>query len=118
MGKKATLINIGGEGSPRYQLIEEKGTHEDDSDIDQKRTSEFIQVPGQTGLPPMGIDDLSLEHMANWFECMRSRQQPHATVHAGFAHSVACMMAAESYWTGKKIFWDGRSETFSDQKPA
>jgi len=26
MGKKATLVNIGGEGSPRYQLIERKGT--------------------------------------------------------------------------------------------
>ena len=50
----------------------------------------------------MGIDDLSLEHMANWFECMRSRQQPHATVHEGFAHSVACMMAAESYWYGQE----------------
>ena len=34
MGKKATLINIGGEGSPRYQVVEEKGTHEDDADID------------------------------------------------------------------------------------
>ena len=31
----------------------------------------------------MGIDDLTTEHMANWFECMRSRQQPHATVHSG-----------------------------------
>jgi predicted dehydrogenase len=118
MGKKATLINIGGEGSPRYQVVEEKGTHEDDSDIDQKRASNFVQLPGETSLPPMGIDDLSLEHMANWFECMRSRQQPHATVHAGFAHSAACMMAAESYWTGKKIFWDATSETFSDRKPA
>ncbi|MGA2101628.1 MAG: Gfo/Idh/MocA family oxidoreductase [Candidatus Sulfotelmatobacter sp.] len=118
MGKKATLINIGGEGSPRYQVVEEKGTHEDDSDIDQKRASKFVQLPGETSLPPMGIDDLSLEHMANWFECMRSRQQPHATVHAGFAHSAACMMAAESYWTGKKIFWDATSETFSDRKPA
>ncbi|MGA7752014.1 MAG: Gfo/Idh/MocA family oxidoreductase [Candidatus Sulfotelmatobacter sp.] len=118
MGKKATLINIGGEGSPRYQVVEEKGTHEDDSDIDQKRASKFVQLPGETSLPPMGIDDLSLEHMANWFECMRSRQQPHATVHAGFAHSAACMMAAESYWTGKKIFWDASSETFSDRKPA
>jgi predicted dehydrogenase len=118
MGKKASLINIGGEGSPRYQLIEEKGTHEDDADIDQKRTSRFIQLPGETGVPPMGIDDLSLEHMANWFECMRSRQQPHATVHAGFAHSAACMMAAESYWTGKKMFWDGKTETFSENKPS
>jgi predicted dehydrogenase len=118
MGKKATLINIGGEGSPRYELIEEKGTHEDDADIDNKRGSKFIQLPGESGMPPMSIDDLSLEHMGNWFDCMRSRQQPHCTVHEGFAHSVACMMAAESYWTGRKIFWDAQTETFSDRRPA
>ena len=118
MGKKATLINIGGEGSPRYQLVEEKGTHEDDSDIDQKRTSKYILLPGQQGLPPMGIDDLSPEHMSNWLDCMRSRKEPNASVNAGFAHSVACMMAAESYWAGKKIFWDAKTETFSDSKPA
>jgi predicted dehydrogenase len=118
MGKKATLINIGGEGSPRYQLIEEKGTHEDDADIDAKRSSKYILLPGETGLPPMGIDDLSLEHMANWFECMRSRQQPHASVHEGFAHSVACIMAAQAYWAGKKLYWDAASETIVDQAPA
>jgi predicted dehydrogenase len=118
MGKKASLINIGGEGSPRYQVVEEKGTHEDDADIDQKREAKFVLLPGETGLPPMGIDDLSLEHMANWLECMRSRQQPHATVHEGFAHSVACMMAAQSYWSGKKQYWDAKSETISDSMPA
>jgi predicted dehydrogenase len=118
MGKKATLINIGGEGSPRYQLIEEKGTHEDDADIDKKRESRYILLPGEKGLPPMAIDDLSLGHMANWFECMRSRQQPHCSVHEGFAHSVACMMATEAYWTGRKIFWDANTETFSDSNPA
>ncbi len=117
MGKKATLVNVGGEGSPRYQVVEEKGTHEDDVNVDQKRASKFISLPGETGLPPMGIDDLTLEHMANWFDCMRSRQQPHATVHAGLAHSVACMMAAESYWTGRKIYWDEKTETFSDRNP-
>jgi predicted dehydrogenase len=118
MGKKATLINIGGEGSPRYQVIEEKGTHEDDADIDRKRESKYISLPGEKGLPPMGIDDLTLEHMANWFECMRSREQPHCTVHEGYAHSVACMMAAESYWAGRKIFWDAKTETFSDSRPS
>lgn len=118
MGKKATLINIGGEGSPRYQVVEEKGTHEDDTEIDTKRESKFVQLPGESELPPMGIDDLTTEHMANWFECMRSRQQPHATVQDGFAHSVACMMAAESYWTGKKIYWHASTETFSDAKPS
>jgi predicted dehydrogenase len=117
MGKKATLINIGGEGSPRYQLIEEKGTHEDDSDIDAKRKSKYLSLNGSE-LPPMGIDDLSLEHMGNWFDCMRSRQQPNATVDAGFAHSVACMMAAESYWSGKKTYWDAAAEMIGDRPPA
>jgi predicted dehydrogenase len=118
MGKKATLINIGGEGSPRYQLIEEKGTHEDDADIDHKRESKFILLPGESKLPPMGIDDLTLEHMANWLECMRTRTQPAATVHDGFAHSVACTMAAQSYWSGRKLYWDSVTETIVERSPA
>lgn len=118
MGKKATLINIGGEGSPRYQLIEEKGTHEDDADIDQKRESKFILLPGESKLPPMGIDDLTLEHMANWFDCMRTRTQPAAAVHDGFAHSVACIMAAQSYWLGTKVYWDSVTETIVERSPA
>ena len=118
MGKKATLFNIGGEGSPRYQLVEEKGTHEQNADIDRERASHDILLPGEAKLPPMGIDDLSLEHMANWFECMRSRQQPHCTVHDGFAHSVACMMSTQSYWSGKKQYWDAASETILEQPPA
>ena len=96
MGKKATLMNIGGEGSPRYQLVEEKGNHEENANIDQRRAAKYNLSPGETKLPPMGIDDLSLGHMANWIECMRSRQQPHCTVQDGFAHSVACIMAAEA----------------------
>jgi len=113
MGKKATLINIGGEGSPRYQVIQEKGTHEEDADIDTKREAKYILLHGEK-LPPMSIDDLSLEHMGNWFDCMRSRKQPNATVQNGFAHSVACMMAAQSYWSGKKVFWDSATETIVD----
>ena len=114
MGKKATLTNLGGEGSPRYQLTEEKGNHEDDADIDRQRASRYVLLPGQTGLPPMGIDDLTTEHMANWFDCMRSRQQPHSTVKEGFAHSVACIMAAEAYWSGKKQYWDATNERIVD----
>ena len=115
MGKKATLTNIGGEGSPRYQLIEEKGNHEDDADIDKQRASKYILLPGQTVIPPMGIDDLTTEHMANWFECLRSRQQPHSTVQDGFAHSVANIMATQSYWSGKKQYWDVATEAILDR---
>jgi predicted dehydrogenase len=117
MGKKATLINIGGEGSPRYQLVEEKGNHEDDADVDQRRAARYLQLPGDTRLPPMGIDDMTMEHMANWFECMRTRQAPHCTVEDGFAHSVACIMSTQSYWSGRKVFWDSANEAITDHSP-
>jgi hypothetical protein len=52
--------------------------------------------------------------MTNWLECLRSRQQPHATVNEGFAHSVACMMAAKSYWQGKRLYWDSKNEQITD----
>ena len=118
MGKKATLFNLGGEGSPRYQLVEEKGVHEDNPDIDKQRASSDITLPGQTGLPPMGIGDDDPHHMINWFECMRSGQHPHATVQNGFAHSVACIMAARSYWSGRKVYWDSKTESILDHPPA
>lgn len=118
MGKKATLNNIGGEGSPRYQLVEEKGNHEDNAEIDRERAVRNILLPGSSELPPMAIDDLTLEHMTNWFECLRSRRQPHCTVHEGFSHSVACIMAAEAYWSGKKLYWDSKSESILDHAPA
>jgi len=117
MGKQATLVNIGGEGSPRYQLIEEKGTHENNPDIDRERQAKYLLLPGETGPPPMGIGDDTLEHMADWFDCLRSRQAPHCTVEEGFAHSVACMMATESYWSGRKVYWDPTSEAILDHPP-
>src|SRR3989441_861109 len=55
MGKKATLIDIGGEGSPRYKLVEEKGNHEDNPNIDKQRPEKYITLPGDNGLPPTGI---------------------------------------------------------------
>jgi len=114
MGKKATLINIGGEGSPRYQLVEENT--ESNSGSQKRRAEKYILLPSEKSMPPTEIDDLSLGHMSNWFECMRSRQQPRCTVQDGFAHSVACIMAAQSYWSGKKLYWEGSTETILDHR--
>jgi predicted dehydrogenase len=117
MGKKATMMNLGGEGSPRWQLVEEKGNHEDDPAIDRQRAVKDILIPGDTTLPPMSMGDDDPSHMANWLDCMRSRKQPNATVHHGFSHSVCCMMADRAYWSGKKIYWDPKTETILDQNP-
>jgi len=52
--------------------------------------------------------------MTNWLECLRSRRPPNATVHNGFAHSVAVIMATRAYREGKKMYWDAASETIVD----
>ena len=117
MGKNATLMNQGGEGSPRWQIVEEKGNHEDDPTVDSRRAAKNVQLSGENSLPPTFIGDEDPSHMINWFDCLRSRKQPNATVKHGFAHSVACMMATEAYWSGKKIYWDAKTETILDHAP-
>ena len=117
MGKKSTLFNVGGEGSPRWRIVEEVGNHEDDDNIDDKRKGRDILLPGDKTPPPMGMGDEELSHMTNWFECLRSRKQPNATVHNGFSHSVACMMATQAYWSGKKIYFDPKTEQILDHPP-
>jgi predicted dehydrogenase len=116
MGKKATLINIGGEGSQRWKLVEEKGNHEDNPYV--QRPEKYVTLPGNTKLPPPYISDNDLSHMMNWVDCLRSRQQPNATVQNGFAHSVAVIMATRAYREGKKLYWDPASETILDHAPA
>jgi predicted dehydrogenase len=118
MGEKATLYNTGGEGSPRWQLVQEVGNHEQDDDIDKKRPVKDVLLPGDKDLPPMSIPDEDLSHMTNWLECLRSRQQPNATVQNGFSHSIACMMATEAYWSGKRIYFDPKAERLLDAPPA
>jgi len=118
MGKKQTLVNIGGEGSPRWKWVEEKGVHENDPNAYEKRAWKYITLPGDDKLPPTGIGDEDLSHMTNWFECLRSRKQTHATVEHGYAHSVACIMAARSYWEGKRFYYDAKAEAILDHPPA
>jgi len=45
-------------------------------------------------------------HMANWLECMRSRQRPVADIEFGHQHSVATIMAAEALETGQRMRYD------------
>ena len=45
-------------------------------------------------------------HMANWLECMRSRQRPIADIEFGLQHSVATIMAAEALHTGQRMRYD------------
>jgi hypothetical protein len=133
MGDKATLINVGGEGSQRWKLVEEKGTHEANPFV--HRSHKYVKLTGENlhALPwaqrlvtgavektygplPFTLDS-NPSHMKNWLECLRSRQQPNATVEHGFAHSVAVIMAARAQQEGRKLWWDAANEEILEHAP-
>ena len=112
MGKKATLVNEGGEGSPRWLLVEEHGNHEDNPFL--KRPQRYVTLPGSDKPGPPFIGDEDLSHQSNWFSCIRSRQQPNCTVHDGFASAVGVIMAARAQQEGKKLYWNSKTEEIVD----
>jgi len=132
MGTKATLVNVGGEGSQRWKVIEERGTHEANPFVHR---SQKLVTLGAASRPmswsqrllsgavektygPLPFSsDANPAHMRNWFECLRNGNQPNATVEHGFAHSVAVIMAARSQREGKKLYWDANSEEIVGQLP-
>ena len=42
------------------------------------------------------------DHYLDWLQCLRSGRTPHAPLASGYQHTVAVLMAALSYETGKK----------------
>jgi hypothetical protein len=115
MGKQATLINFGVEGTPRWKWVEEKGNYEETPEI--QREARWVSLPGDGGKGPAMTPDEDTSHMENWLDALRAGKQPSASVQAGFAHSVACIMAAGAYWAGKRLYWDSGRETISDHAP-
>jgi predicted dehydrogenase len=49
-------------------------------------------------------------HMQNWLECLRSRATPNADIHAGYAHSVASIMAFLAWESGRRQMYDHEKE--------
>lgn len=57
-----------------------------------------------------GADSLTIAHMHNWLDCLRSRRQPHAPVEAGYQHSIATIMANAAARTGERVTFDEKSQ--------
>jgi predicted dehydrogenase len=126
MGDKGTLVNIGGEGSQRWKLIEEKGTHERNPFVRRPERLIKLTAAERNGMswsrklmngavektygPLPFISDSNPSHMKNWLECLRTRKQPNASVEEGLAQSVAAIMAARSQQEGRKLYWSAKEQ--------
>ncbi len=49
-------------------------------------------------------------HAENWLECLRTRKTPNADVRAGYAHSVASIMAFLAWESGRRQIYDPEKE--------
>jgi predicted dehydrogenase len=123
-GRDGTIANYGGEGASLFTVSKEGGRHEFEAcpfsasvpitspEIDEE---EIVKVAGAEPPSTNGPSDDSLVHIMNWLDSMRSRNTPNANVNHGFSASVVAIMAAQSYWSGKKLYWNPATEEIVDQ---
>lgn len=110
MGSHGTLWADGGEGSQAWTRTM-KGGLPTDRRPKEKPTVEDrpVRVEGAPE-PRRDPSDDSKPHFDNWILSMRNRTQPNGDIHTGFKHSVAVIMAARAYWSGRRVRWDASAE--------
>ena len=73
---------------------------------------EKLTYTGEGGEKDKQIADGKLDpipdenHMANWLDCIRTRQRPNADIEFGHQHSAATIMAANALETGQRMRYD------------
>jgi len=122
-GTKGTIVNYGGEGASLF-VVTGEGQERDPQSYDAPPgngpaadKAEIVRVDGKPANTD-GPDDDDPLHVSNWLRAMQDRRQPNANVDHGFSHAVACIMAAEAYWSGKRVYWDAEKEEIVDSEPA
>jgi predicted dehydrogenase len=129
-GREGTIDNYGGEGASLFTVTREGGRKEfdpfDSGPVYSKLPivgpaadgEEIVHVPGAPAPNSTGPDDDDVSHLVNWLKAMQSRSQPNATVDHGFSHAIVCIMAARSYWSGQRLYWDQKNEQITELNPA
>ena len=124
MGRDGTIANYGGEGASLFTVSKEGGRDEYSGSVDGKSVpvvcpapdgEQVVSVPGAEPPDSRGPGDDSVVHVMNWLKAMQSRSEPNANVDHGFSHSIVIIMAAQSYWSGKKLYWDPAREEIVDE---
>lgn len=126
LGRDGTIVNYGGEGASLFTVSKEGGRQESDAGETgpvytkapivgpAREDVTTVQVPGARAPNSLGPDDDDVNHLMNWLNAMRARREPNANVDNGFSHSIVVIMAAQSYWSGKKLYWNPSTEEIVD----
>jgi predicted dehydrogenase len=123
-GRDGTIVNYGGEGASLFSVSREGGRDEYAGSVKTDRLpivapisdkEEIVRVAGAQPADTEGPGDDSVVHVTNWFKAMQARTEPNSNVNHGFSHAIVVIMAAQSYWSGKKLYWNPKTEEIADQ---
>jgi predicted dehydrogenase len=128
-GRNGSIENYGGEGASLFLVTKEGGLHERDPESHAgprytappdmgppQDDAKILQLPDTPQPDSLGPNDDDVDHLMNWLDAMHDRKQPNATVDHGFSHAIVCIMAAQSYWLGKRLYWDPATEEIVDRQ--
>lgn len=68
--------------------------------------------------PRSGKLDAIVNHMANFFDCVKARRQPISDVESQHRSVSTCHLANISMWTGRTLKWDPGAEEFPGDSEA
>jgi predicted dehydrogenase len=78
--------------------------------------------PAELLTAPLGENDRRVypsdNHLRNWIECVKSREQPICTVETGHRTASVCHLANIGYKLRRKLTWDPAAELFSNDPEA
>jgi predicted dehydrogenase len=86
-----------------------KGESISHRDADWGFSGKGVKAEGKVGdRVPVSEAPGETDHMANWLDAVRSQDSKrlYCPVEAGYGHSIACIMATDSYWSGKRMAFD------------
>jgi predicted dehydrogenase len=109
--------NAANRGNNMIQFIGEKG------EVFVSRNGMLDTVPVELARRPLGPNDIHLyesrNHLGNWIDCIRSRQQPICHAEIGHRTATICQLNGIAERLGRPIGWDpAREQILNDPEAA
>jgi hypothetical protein len=100
--------NAANRGNNMIQFIGEKGQ------VFVSRNGMLDTVPVELARRPLGPNDIHLyearNHLGNWIDCIRSRQQPICHAEIGHRTATICQLNGIAERLGRPLDWDPAQE--------
>lgn len=109
------VVELGNGPAGGAIFVGEKGTITIDRNVCKSDPPEIAKTPIKDGEIHLTKSD---NHVRNWLDCIKSREQPICCAETGHRSSSVCHLGNIARWTGRKLRWDPAKEVFPDDDAA